>query len=236
MLPELLHRETFCVRFFESEPTGRAGPGALCRFAHAAADGHCRTFGMSLSELRSENKMWILTRFQLQMERYPQNGDAVVVETWASSRPNGIRAVREFRFLDTDSLPLGRAAGIFLMMDVARRRPIRRPQGVLDIINAERNNPDEFEIPRLRAPQDPTSERKIKVSWRDLDANNHANNVSYIDWALEALPLERNRDRMLVQFDIEFLAEAFYGEDSSSIVEITEAACAPNSRARPERF
>jgi len=106
----LLHQETFPVRFFESEPTGRATPAAMCRFAQEAAEGHCRTIGMSLLDMRAQNRMWVLTRFRLQMDCYPKVGETVTVQTWASARTNGIRAVRDFCFLDSQGRPTGRGS------------------------------------------------------------------------------------------------------------------------------
>lgn len=219
MLPAILHQESFKIRFFEAEPSGRATPGALCRFAQEAADGHCRPFGFSLLELRAQNKMWVLTRLSLRVERYPQIGDMVTVETWASVRTNGIRAVREFRFIDEHGETLGNALSIWLMLDAATKRPVRLPDSVLSICNAERSSTEEFEFPRLRAPQGATVERMFQVGWTDLDANDHVNNVKYLEWALEALPLEVNRDRRLARVDIEFHAEAFYGDRIFSEVE-----------------
>jgi hypothetical protein len=138
---------------------------------------------MSLAELRVQNKTWTLARFRLLMARCPQNGDAATVETWASTRTPGIRAVRKFHFLDSEGALLGTADSIIIMMDVERKRPVRLPQVVLDLAYAERSDPEEFEIPRLRP----------------------AGNV----WGLAALPLEVNRDRHLAQLDIEFWPRRF---------------------------
>jgi acyl-ACP thioesterase len=218
----LLHQETFSVRFFESEPTGRATPAALCRFAQEAAEAHCRTLGLSLLEMRAQNRMWVLTRFRLQMDRYPQVGERVTVQTWASSRTNGIRAVREFCFLDSEGRPAGRGSSIWLLLHAVSKRPVRLPKALFDICNPERSNPDEFEVPRLQAPLHATESKIFEVGWKELDSNNHTNNVHYIEWALEALPLPMRRDRMLAQLDIEFLAEAFYGDQIISGVEIRD--------------
>lgn len=174
---------------------------------------------MSLAELRAQNKMWVLTRFRLQIERYPLNGDSVIVETWASARTDGIRAVREFRFADTRGGYLGRAMSIWLMLDQTRKRPVRLPQTVLDIRNEDRSDPHEFEIPRLKAPENPNRSKVFQVGWKDLDANDHANNVNYVEWALEALPLEIRRNNTLAQLDIEFLRQAFYGDQVTSSAE-----------------
>ncbi len=216
----LLYQETFPVRFFEAEPTGRATTAALCRFAQEAAEGHCRTLGMSLLDMRAQNRMWVLTRFRLQMEHYPRVGERVTVQTWASSRTNGIRAVRDFCFLDSEGRPAGRGSSIWLLLHAVSKRPVRLPQALLDICNAELSNHEEFEIPRLRAPVHPTEAKVFEVGWKELDSNNHTNNVYYVEWALEALPLAMRRDRMLARLDIEFLAEAFYGDRVTSEAEL----------------
>ncbi len=213
MPPALIHRETFRICFFDCEPSGRASVPSLCRFAQETADAHCRTFGMSLLEVRARDAMWVLTRLRLQMERFPVCGDEVVVETWASDRTNGIRAVRDFRFLSTSGEVLGHALSIWLLLDVTKRRPVRLPPVILGIRYAENSIPGEFEFPRLTAPEQTAYHRKFHVSWSDLDANNHANNVNYIRWALDALPLGVCRDYALTQLDIEFLAEALYGQE-----------------------
>jgi len=216
----LLYQDTFPVRFFEAEPTGRATPAALCRFAQEAAEGHCRTLGLSLLDMRAQNRMWVLTRFRLQMDSYPKVGEKVTVQTWASSRTNGIRAVREFCFLDAQCRPLGRGSSIWLLLHAVSKRPVRLPQALWDICNLERSDPEEFEVPRLRPPLHPTQSKVFEVGWKELDSNNHTNNVHYIEWALEALPLPLRRDRMLAQLDIEFLAEAFFGDRVTSEVEL----------------
>jgi len=218
----LLHQETFPVRFFESEPTGRATPAAMCRFAQEAAEGHCRTIGMSLLDMRAQNRMWVLTRFRLQMDCYPKVGETVTVQTWASARTNGIRAVRDFCFLDSQGRPTGRGSSIWLLLHAVSKRPVRLPQALLNICNAERSSAEEFEIPRLRPPLHPTLSKVFEVGWKELDANNHTNNVHYMEWALEALPLATRRDRMLAQLDIEFLAEAFLGDRITSEAELRD--------------
>ena len=49
--------------------------------------------------------------------------------------------------------------------------------------------------------------------WRDLDANRHANNVSYIEWALETIPPEVRRQQKLAHLDVEFRGEALLGQE-----------------------
>ncbi len=111
---------------------------------------------------------------------------------------------------------MGHALSLWLMLDVTKRRPVRLPQVVLDIRNPERSITGDFEFPRLKQPEQTAYHRQFQVGWRDLDANNHANNVNYIEWALDVLPLGVCRDYMLRQLDVEFLNEALYGQEIKS--------------------
>ena len=63
-----------------------------------------------------------------------------------------------------------------------------------------------------RAPRGPSAEKAVEVRFADLDMNRHANNVSVIGWALEALPEEVVLGAPLRELEIEFRAEALHGE------------------------
>eukprot|EP00894_Picocystis_sp_ML_P004314 jgi/Pico_ML_1/54831/g692.t1 len=45
----------------------------------------------------------------------------------------------------------------------------------------------------------------------DIDMNGHVNNVAYIGWALEALPLSESKQFDLKEIEIEFKNEALQG-------------------------
>jgi acyl-ACP thioesterase len=167
--------------------------------------------------------MWVVTRFQFRIVKYPTAGESVTVETWASTRSNGIRAVREFRILTSDGSLIGDAKSLWLLLDAARKRPVRLPQIIADISNPERSDLSEFEYPRLHAPTNPSVAKTFEVGWKELDVNHHANNVNYIDWALEALPIKLRNSQTLSQLDIEYLSEAFYGDQITSEVELGES-------------
>ena len=64
------------------------------------------------------------------------------------------------------------------------------------------------------------------VRYADLDLNRHANNASYVSWALEALPLDVRESRWPAVMDIDFLAEAVLND---SLVSEAETAPAPAS-------
>ncbi len=209
----MVHRESFRVRFYESDPGGRAAVPALCRYLQEAADSHCLSHGVSLSELLAAGRTWVLTRLALRFDTLPRRGDEVVVETWGSSRLGGVRAYRDFRVLDHTGKTLGKASSVWLMLDRATRRPVRLPETVLRFRNPDRPPDEEFDRLRLSMPERIDTEERFRVRWRDLDANGHANNVCYIEWAIETVPLELRRDGRLTALDAEFRGEALLDQE-----------------------
>ncbi len=168
---DLIWREPFRVRFYEAEPTGRAAVPAICRYLQEAADCHCRSLGLSLSELREVGRMWVIVRLALQLSAFPQVGDSVVVETWPTSRMDGFRAYRDFRLRSAEGTLLGEAASLWLMLDAKTRRPVRMPASVLEGRHPLFVTPEPVESLELVEPQAVTSQQQVRVRWRDLDVN-----------------------------------------------------------------
>ena len=206
-------REPFRVRIYEAEPSGRASVGALCRYFQEAADNHCRPHGLSLSQLHATGRTWVLTRLALRLTALPCLGEEVTVETWGSKRLRGARAYRDFRILNASEQSFCEGSSLWLLLDVTSRRPMRLPNAILAVRHPEWSTPEPVDATPLESPGPGSSEARLWVGWRDLDANGHANSVSYIEWALDTVPEHVRREKQLIRFDIQFLNEAFLGEE-----------------------
>ena len=65
---------------------------------------------------------------------------------------------------------------------------------------------------RASADPDEAHEGEFSVRYRDLDMNGHANNISYLDWFLEILPLSFREGHTIQELEVNFLAEIGGGE------------------------
>jgi medium-chain acyl-[acyl-carrier-protein] hydrolase len=72
---------------------------------------------------------------------------------------------------------------------------------------------------RLNLPDQESHRESDRVRWRDLDANGHANNVSYLEWLLDPVPVTVREQSSLVSVDVEFRAEALLSEPVTSVAE-----------------
>ena len=62
----------------------------------------------------------------------------------------------------------------------------------------------------------------FNIRYSDIDSNNHVNNVKYIEWAIEAVPIEVIKDYTIKRIKVTFEKESKYGETISSSAAIKE--------------
>ena len=57
------------------------------------------------------------------------------------------------------------------------------------------------------------SEKALTIRYKDTDTNHHVNNVSFVQWMLEALPFSFLEGYSATEIDITYMKEAF-GSDT----------------------
>ena len=199
-------RQRFAVRSYEVGPDERASLLTVADYFQEAAVEHARSGGLETFDVGAEGGIWVLQRLKLRVAGLPRMRETVEVETWPRGR-SGLRAFRDYRLRGADGAGLLVGTSAWFVIDLARRRPVRLPEGL------ERFGPREPEqvLAFGDPPQAPAhAEHRATFSLRrsDLDRVGHANNVRFIEWALEALPSEAG----LCDIDIQFHAEATLGD------------------------
>jgi medium-chain acyl-[acyl-carrier-protein] hydrolase len=207
--PPLVLSVSFEVRAYEVGPDGAASPLALCDYLQEAAGHHARALGVEFPALPAGAGTWVLARLRLHVERLPAHGETVGVETWPSAH-DGLRAERDFVVRTADGRPVARASSEWLVIDPARRRPARLPTDVRALRLPERPRalPPE---PEPAAPAAPDAASTFAVRRSDLDRVGHANNVRFVEWALEAVPDAHFAAHTLARLDVRYRAEAVRG-------------------------
>jgi acyl-ACP thioesterase len=214
------HRATYRVRSYETDPYGRASVRTLLLLLQEAATGHAAELGIAVDHLIENGLAWVLTRLELELERLPRAGEEVAIETWphACSR---IAIERRFRVLGAADGEVGRATTLWVVMELERRRPIRVPPFILEVIAplVGRDQPAALDpIPNLeRADLD----RAFEVRYTDLDMVHHVNNATSVQWAVETTPCELWQTHVPARLDVHYLAECRYGDAVASVSQRT---------------
>jgi acyl-ACP thioesterase len=184
-------------------------------FMQEAASRHAEALGVSIHQLHAENYTWLLSRLKIRIGSYPGWNDQIGVSTWPSGTQR-LFALRDFELKDGDDRTIAAAVSAWLVLDIRKRRPVRISPFVERLKPIEGNHilPD---LPdKLPGLENHNYERKFVVRRRDLDINQHVNNVSFVEWVVESVPPTALNTSVLAELEINFLAEAFYEDHISA--------------------
>ena len=192
----------------------RATLDALCRYFLDAAWNHAEALGVGYSHLAAQMKFWVLSRLVVTIQRFPQWGERVTLNTWPRAA-RGILALRDFEIVNVQGARMVGGSSAWLVLDARSRRPQR-----LDKLQWSMK---QFPVQRA-LPQEPEklAERgngkecfSTLVKYGDLDVNNHVNSASYIRWLLDAYPLEFHQKHKVQCLEVNYLGETTGGQKVS---------------------
>ena len=207
---ENILRNSYAIRSYEVNAGGRLSIPSIFNLLQDAASGHALKLGVSVPQLLAGNYTWVLSRIYLKMDQYPGWGDTIQVHTW----PSGIQRVFALRDFDIrmNGRTIGSCVSAWIIIDAANRRPARPTSFARQLNPVERPHVVVHSLGKLTPLKTPQIEKRFSVRYRDLDINQHVNNVSYIEWLLECSPGIADSDRFLSELEVNFLGEAFHGD------------------------
>ncbi|MFW6235037.1 MAG: acyl-[acyl-carrier-protein] thioesterase [Spirochaetota bacterium] len=211
--------ETFEVGSYWADMSGVASPFALLQMMQDVAWKHAQALRFGYSDLGARNQFWVLSRLSMHVNRYPQWGETVRLESWTSGTSR-LFALRDFRLYDDDEKELMKSVTAWLVVDQETRRPIR-PERIVSELSSP-SMPSQFQnAPEKLAPVEWEAERPLqydtRIRYSDIDPQGHANNTRYVSLMLDGLDAEWHRTHWLRRLTVNFVKECT-AEDSVRVV------------------
>ncbi|XWS51444.1 hypothetical protein CRYUN_Cryun12cG0177000 [Craigia yunnanensis] len=216
-----VYRQTFIIRSYEIGPDKTATMETLMNLLQETALNHVTSSGLAgngfgaTREMSLRKLMWVVTRINVQVERYSCWGDIVEIDTWVDAAgKNAMRRDWIIRDYNTREI-ITRATSTWVIMNHETRRLTKIPEQVRQevvpfylkrIAIAEEKN----DIQKIDKLTDGNAERirsGLEPTWSDIDANQHVNNVKYIGWILESVQMDVLEDYNLTSMTLEYRRE-----------------------------
>jgi medium-chain acyl-[acyl-carrier-protein] hydrolase len=218
MIPLL--EEKFKVRNYEVGAGKKLSLHHLLNYFQEIASNHASMLGWSYEDMLEKGFFWALSRMELEFERLPNWGETVRVQTWAKGTEKFF-AVRDFLVLDLEGNELVRASSVWLVVDIATKRP-KRASIIMDKIpNLTEKNALKISLGKLTPLENKVLEVERAVNQSELDLNRHVNNAKYIDWLIDCFPINYIEEKELQKLTLQFVSETKAGD--SVVLELSES-------------
>lgn len=176
------------VRYSETDEKGRLSITGMMNYLQDCSTFQSEDIGIGVSYLKECHRAWLLSSWQIVIDRYPVLGEKIVIGTWPYDF-KGIYAYRNFTIQDSEGGYLVRANSIWFLLDTEAGIPVRVTSADIDGYGKmEEKLAMEYAPRRIALPQEYVLREPVLVMKHHIDTNHHVNNARYVEIAREYLP------------------------------------------------
>lgn len=158
--------------------------------------------------LENYNLVWIITDYNMKIERLPVFDEKITIETYAKSH-NRLFCYRAFNIKDEAGNTIIEMVATFVLMDRDTRKVHPVMSEITDAFDSE------FSKTMLRGPRfkelEGGVEQEYRVRFYDLDMNGHVNNSKYLDWVFEVMGADFLTQHVPKKVHLKYVKEVLAG-------------------------
>ncbi|AIM36353.1 hypothetical protein KO02_06295 [Sphingobacterium sp. ML3W] len=198
------------INFTQCYSNARIRYSDLSNLLQLTAGEHATIAGFGFKEMAKNNQSWVLSRIRFEINRLPKWMDVVRIKTWIQNL-EGSKSTRNFEIYVNDQLYVT-ATSYWAVINTVKRAPeeLAVPIGDFKTFSDRSSTQKPFSRLNLTQVVKPIGNYTVKIS--DLDIVNHANNVKYLDWCMDLLPMELVLTNQIVSIEMNYLKELRYND------------------------
>lgn len=190
------------IRYSETGDDGLLTMEGLLDYFQDCSTFHSEDLGLGVDYLRKERVVWVLSSWQIVVERYPALGERVEVGTFPYSF-KGFMGNRNFFLKDEEGRFMAKANSIWTLLDVDNFRPVKPTEAMLKGYALEPMLEMEYAPRKIAIPEGGEYAEEIEVKKHHLDTNHHVNNGQYVRMAMDFLPEGVQIQQMRAEYKIQ---------------------------------
>lgn len=175
------------IRYSETDSEGRLTLEALLNYFQDTSTFHSEDLGLGIEYLKEQHMVWVLTSWQIVVERYPEQCERVVVGT-APYDFKSFLGYRNFTMTAADGSCLAKANTLWTLLNTDTMKPTALPGEMREGYVLEEPVAMEYAPRKIKIPGAGRTEEPVTVKKHHLDTNHHVNNGQYVNMAMEYLP------------------------------------------------
>ncbi|MEG2290486.1 MAG: thioesterase [Clostridium sp.] len=202
---QVSYKEKFIVKLHESDFKGRAKLFTIMDYIQQAVENHANILGVDFNSMIAKGLFWVVSRIEVNIERYPLCGEEVTIETTVGGREK-VFAKRRFRILDKNEEVIGTALIYYLILDIEHRFPQKPSVCPIDV-DISGNDVVDNKLVKIKMPGTAVESMNRNVCYNDLDINNHVNNTKYISFVEDLFPIDWHKENDISYIQLNYIKE-----------------------------
>lgn len=209
------------IRYSELDEKGYLAVPGIIDYFQDCSNMQSDSLGVGREYLDEKQLAWVLSFWQIVIERRPGQNEAIKVGTFPYEFKN-FMGMRNFLMEDIDGRRIVSANSIWTLLDMQTGRPVKATEEITCHYDLEDRLPMEYASRKVAVPEAGEKLAPIKVTREYIDTNHHMNNAKYITVAMNYVPclLEVREIR------VEYKKQAFLGDDIYPFVASIEGGLA----------
>lgn len=187
------------IRYSEIDHNGTITLPGIINYFQDCSTFQSEDIGLGAENLKKRKKAWILSYWQVIVDRYPKLGEQVTVGTFATSF-KGLFGDRNFVMKDAEGNQVACANSIWVFMDMEKGRPVRPEPEDIEAYGIAEPLEMPYEGRKILLPEKMEDREEFPVRKYHIDTNEHVNNCQYVQMAMEMLPKEMEIHQLRVDY------------------------------------
>lgn len=175
------------IRYSEIGVDGKLTLESLLDYFQDSSIFQSEELGLGIGYLQEKHMAWVLSAWQIVVERYPRLCENVVVGT-APYDFRGFIGCRNFWMNTEAGEQLAYANSIWSLMDTEKMAPAKPPVEMVEGYALSDKLQMDYAPRKIAMPADGDRQEEIEVKPHHLDTNGHVNNGQYVRMAMEYVP------------------------------------------------
>ena len=219
------------IRYSETDSEGKLTMAALINYFQDCSTFHSEDVGLGIQYLRERSLVWVLSSWQILVDRYPEMGEMVTVGTCPYDM-RGFLGYRNFWLADEKGNYIAKANTLWSLLNTQTGKPSAITEDMAAGYGLGEKLEMEYAPRKIAIPQGGVTQETIVVKKHHIDTNHHVNNQQFVDMAMDFLP----EDFEVGQLRAEYKKQAFLddvlvpyvaAEGAKIVVSLTDQAGAP---------
>ncbi len=175
------------IRYSETDSNGKLTLASLLNYFQDCSTFHSEDVNLGIDYLKKNNLVWVLSSWQIVVERYPALCEHVVIGTQPYDM-KGFLGYRNFAMLTKEGEYLAKANSIWSLLDLQAGRPVQISDDMVQGYTIGEKLDMDYAPRKIAVPKGGQAGDPVVVKQHHLDTNHHVNNGQFVDMAMDFLP------------------------------------------------